>query len=83
MVDFYCNNRTCDIPKTDLCSAVIWETRGVSNVELEQAGKGRAPVGASGRHEICFQEESVTFTLYYKLPSGAEEKRELRIKRKG
>jgi hypothetical protein len=68
------------IPADQLCTELVWETQGVTDVALQVGEKGsRKAVGASGSEEACFEGELKAY-LYYKLPNGTEESRELVIK---
>jgi hypothetical protein len=80
-VEFYPANNVYEIGKDDSCTAVEWKTTGVTTVQLEREGLGRKDVGATGREEVCFGGRNVKLYLYYKLPDGREERRELEIRR--
>jgi hypothetical protein len=81
-VDFYPDNRVYEIGKDDSCTAVVWNTSGVTQVQLEREGLGRKDVGATGREEVCFTGRSIKLYLHYKLPGGREDAREVEIRRK-
>jgi hypothetical protein len=82
-VQFYPENQVYEIEKEDRCTAVAWNAAGVTDVQIEREGMGRKAVGAVGREEVCFGEREVRYFLYYKLPDGREERREVVIRRKG
>lgn len=81
-VEFYPDNGKYEIPDTQLCTAVIWNTQGVTNLELERVGHGRKGVGERGREEVCFREKSVTMILYFTLPDGRQDTRTITITKK-
>jgi hypothetical protein len=70
------------IPEDQLCTEVVWETRGVTEVHIQVGDGGREAVGASGRKtDLCFPGEKLMVRLYFKNSAGAEESRELTITR--
>ncbi|MFQ5459330.1 MAG: hypothetical protein ACE5EL_00905 [Anaerolineae bacterium] len=65
------------LPADQLCTEVIWETRGVTDVEIKTDDGPREAVAASGRKfDLCFSGD-LAMTLYWKLPDGSEQSREL------
>lgn len=81
-IDFYPSNGVHEIDKDDLCTSVHWTTAGVTKVQLERNADGRLDVGASGSEEACFNERKVKYTLYFVMPDGSEDRREIEISRK-
>lgn len=82
-ISFSPANGLYEIPKSDLCTSVSWQTSGVTAVQLERNADGRRDVEPSGTEEVCFSEKEVKYTLWFKQPDGGEDKREIVIKRDG
>ena len=80
-ISFSPANGVYEIPKKDLCTSVSWQTTGVTAVQLERNADGRRDVEPSGTEEACFGDKEVKYTLWFKLPDGNEDHRELVIKR--
>ena len=78
-VEFYPKGNVYELPSDQLCTAVLWRTSGVKDVQLEREGLGRKPVGASGNEEVCF-EGRTTFYLYYRLPDGSERREQMELR---
>lgn len=81
-VELYPNNYVYELEPEDSCTAVLWRATGVTGLQLEREGMGRKDVGTAGREEVCFGERQVRFILYFKLPDGRDDRRELEIRRK-
>ncbi len=80
-ISFTPANGAFEIPKEDRCTSVSWQTTGVTAVQLERNADGRRDVQPTGTEEACFGEKEVKYTLWFKRPDGAEDKREIVIKR--
>lgn len=81
-VSFYPDNGVYELDEDQTCTAVNWETTGVTDVQLERVGSGRDPRGPSGREEACFGEDEVTYILWYKRADGSEASQEITLRRK-
>lgn len=81
-ISFYPDNGVYELDEDQTCTAVNWETTGVTEVQLERVGSGRDGRGPSGREEACFGEDEVTYILWYKRADGSEAKQEITLRRK-
>jgi len=79
-VEFFPDDGVFELPADQLCPAVNWRASGVTDVQLEREGLGRSPRGLAGREEVCFGGR-VRMFLYYRLPDGTEERREIELRR--
>lgn len=81
-VEFYPDNGQFVIPEGQLCTALNWRTTGVTEVALQREGGERVPVEPSGRQtDICFGDDEMLYTLFFKLPDGREDQRTVRLER--
>ena len=67
------------LPADQKCTDIVWETTGVTEVQLQIDDGGREGVGTSGSIEQCFNDDR-TARLYFKRPDGVEEMREVTIR---